>query len=559
MATPEANTILQANAQGTIEPVRPSVHFPPSIWGDRFLSFSLDNSQLEAYCKAMEQPKEQVRRLISNPAIDSNEKLSLIYYVYRLGLTYLFSKDIDSQLDKLFNELNLQNYDDEDLYTISIHFQVFRIFGYRLSCDVFNKFKDCSSGDFKEDIATNVKGMISFYESAQLRIRGESNLDEANVFIITKLKTIEKTLEGKLAQKVKHVLERPYNRGHPMVEARRYLIQFEEEFSRYDSLLTLAKVHFNYLQLLQKEELQTISKWWKDMNLQVIMPYVRDRVPELYAWVLALYLEPYYSQARIITTKVILFVLVLDDTYDAYSTIEEARLLTSAINRWDISAMSQLPEYMRPFYEIVLNEYAEFNKTQPHQWTPYIIEASKKAFQDLARSYLQEAEWRLCGEVPSFEEYMKIGLYTSTHDLLCKSALIGMGKIVTQEVIAWYKSDPKMLIAIELIGRIQDDVVSVEFERERGPSATSVDAYMKTFRVSEIVAIQAVKEMVENSWKDINEGCLKPTEVPMDLLTPIVNLAQMTDVAYRYNDGFTFPEKTLKEYITLLVCVSVPM
>ncbi|MFS7965078.1 putative lyase [Helianthus anomalus] len=44
MATPEANTILQANAQGTIEPVRPSVHFPPSIWGDRFLSFSLDNS-----------------------------------------------------------------------------------------------------------------------------------------------------------------------------------------------------------------------------------------------------------------------------------------------------------------------------------------------------------------------------------------------------------------------------------------------------------------------------------------------------------------------------------
>ncbi|MFS7965094.1 Alpha-copaene synthase [Helianthus anomalus] len=51
----------------------------------------------------MEQPKEQVRRLILNPAIDSNEKLSLIYYVYRLGLTYLFSKDIDSQLDKLFN------------------------------------------------------------------------------------------------------------------------------------------------------------------------------------------------------------------------------------------------------------------------------------------------------------------------------------------------------------------------------------------------------------------------------------------------------------------------
>ncbi|MFS7965081.1 putative lyase [Helianthus anomalus] len=94
----------------------------------------LQNVQIEAYGKAMEQPKEQVRRLILNPAIGSNEKLSLIYYVYRLGLTYIFSKDIDGQLDKLFNELNLQSYEDADLYTISIHFQVFRIFGYRFSC-----------------------------------------------------------------------------------------------------------------------------------------------------------------------------------------------------------------------------------------------------------------------------------------------------------------------------------------------------------------------------------------------------------------------------------------
>ncbi|MFS7965084.1 hypothetical protein Hanom_Chr08g00757921 [Helianthus anomalus] len=42
MATTEVNTILQANT--TNEPVRPLVNFPPSIWGDRFLSFSLDNS-----------------------------------------------------------------------------------------------------------------------------------------------------------------------------------------------------------------------------------------------------------------------------------------------------------------------------------------------------------------------------------------------------------------------------------------------------------------------------------------------------------------------------------
>lgn len=102
--------------------------------------------------------------------------------------------------------------------------------------------------------------MISFYESAQLKIRGESILDKANTFIETKLKTIQNTLQGTLARQVKHVLDRPYKRGHQMVEARWYFSEFEEEVARYDSLLTLAKVHFNYLQLQQKEELRTISK-----------------------------------------------------------------------------------------------------------------------------------------------------------------------------------------------------------------------------------------------------------------------------------------------------------
>ncbi|KAF5796740.1 putative lyase [Helianthus annuus] len=563
MATAEANIILQANTQSTVEPVRPLVNFPPSIWGDRFLSFSLDNAQLEAHGKAMDQLKEQVRGLILNTAIDSNEKLSLIYSIYRLGLTYLFSKDIDSQLDKLFDYLKVQSYHDADLYTLSIHFKVFRNFGYKFSCDVFNKFKDCSSGEFKEDITMDVKGLISFYESTQLRIRGESILDEAIEFTETRLKTIQKTLQpGTLARQVKHVLEGPYNRGHPMLDARQYLVNFEEEISRFDSLLTLAKVHFNYLQLLQKNELGIISKWWKDTDLQVKMPYVRDRVPELYVWILAMFLKPCYSQARIITTKILLLVLVLHDTYDAYATLEESRLLTSAINRWDmINAMSQLPEYIKPFYETVLNEYAEFNKLQPQQGTltSNIIGASKKAFQELARSYHQRVEWRHGEEVPSFKEYMKIGLTCSTYGLLCKSALIGMGKIVTQEALAWYESYPKIISATELIGRIEADVAYVKFKHERGPSATSVDAYMKAFMVSENVAVEAVNKMVKNAWNDLNEECLKPTEVPMDLLTPIVNLARMNNVVYRYDDGFTYPENTFKEYIALLFFVPVPM
>ncbi|KAJ9567254.1 hypothetical protein OSB04_003220 [Centaurea solstitialis] len=559
MTTIEAKaTFNHENTKTSTELVRPLANFPPSIWGDRFLSFSLNHSELDAYIKAMEEPKEEIRRLIIHQTVDTNAKLSLIYSLYRLGLTYLFAEEIDSQLDKIFNELDLKDYNETDMYTVSIHFQVFRSHGYKLSCDVFNKFKDWDLGAFKEDIATDVRGLLGFYESTHMRTRSENILDEAFKFTKAKLNSLESTLKGNLSRQVKHALVRPFHCGMPMVEARLYLLNYEEECSKYDSLLKLAKVHFNYLQLLQKEELRIVSEWWKDMNFQGITPYARDRVPELYLWVLGLFFEPYYSQARIITTKIIQFVCVLDDTCDAYSTIEEFRLLTHAINRWEISAMEQLPEYMKPLYKIILEEYARLEEQLAKEGREDVVYTSKQAFQELARAYLEEAEWRHMGEVPSFEDYMKVGLTTSTHDLLSKSALIGMGNIVTEQALAWYKSHPNLIIALEIIGRLKDDVASFKFERERPTSLTSIDAYTKSFGVSEDVAVDQVKKIAEDAWKDINNGCLKPRELSMDLLAPIVNLARLSDVAYVKNDGFTFPQ-IFKDYITLLFLTSVPI
>ncbi|MFS8022144.1 putative lyase [Helianthus anomalus] len=283
-----------------------------------------------------------------------------------------------------------------------------------------------------------------------------------------------------------------------------------------------------------------MTTWWKNLKLQVKTSYVRDRVPEFYVWALTLFLEPYYSQARILVAKVFLPLVVLDDTYDAYATIEELRVLTHAINRWDITAMSQLPEYIKPFYKFILDEYAEWNKQVPQQGTTNLIEASKKV-------------------VPSFKEYMKIGSITCGYDVVCKSELSSMGHIVTQEVIAWYENHPKILTTSPFIIRLHDDVMTFAFEHERAELVTSVDAYMKTFGVSENVAVEAIKNIVENGWKDLNEGCLKPREVPMEILAGFVNLTRTVDVFYKYNDGLTFPENMFKEYITLLFCVSVPM
>lgn len=99
----------------------------------------------------------------------------------------------------------------------------------------------------------------------------------------------------------------------------------------------------------------------------------------------------------------------------------------------------------------------------------------------------------------------------------------------------------------------------MKFEGERAQEVESVHTYMKTFGLTENVAVKELKKMIENAWKDINNECLKPTEVSMALLAPVLNLARITDMVYRYNDRFTFPEETTVEYVTLLVIASIPM
>lgn len=126
--------------------------------------------------------------------------------------------------------------------------------------DVFNKFKDHSSGKFRDYIKSDVRGILSFYESAQLSIRGESILDEALVFTEAQLMSVVDTLNGDLALQVKHALMIPFHRGLQMVEARLYFSNYREECYTYESLRKLANAHLNYLQLLQKEELRRTTK-----------------------------------------------------------------------------------------------------------------------------------------------------------------------------------------------------------------------------------------------------------------------------------------------------------
>ena len=100
----------------------------------------------------------------------------------------------------------------------------------------------------------------------------------------------------------------------------------------------------------------------------------------------------------------------------------------------------------------------------------------------------------------------------------------------------------------------------MQFEQERGHIASSIECYMKQHGVSEQQAYEEFHKQLENAWKDINEECLRPTAVPLLLLSRLLNFARAADVVYKgKKDAFTHLGEVMKNNISMLLIDPVPI
>ncbi|KAL0419576.1 UNVERIFIED_CONTAM: Germacrene A synthase [Sesamum radiatum] len=157
--------------------------------------------------------------------------------------------------------------------------------------------------NLKKTLTSDAKGLLSFYEAANVRIHGEDVLEDAVAFTSHHLNRMVQELEPPLQCQVKRALEQPVHRGVPRLEARHYISFYERNEPKNDILLKLAKLDFNYLQNLYKKELHDLSRWWNELDLISKLPYARDRLVESYFWGTAFRFQPQHSYARIAITK----------------------------------------------------------------------------------------------------------------------------------------------------------------------------------------------------------------------------------------------------------------
>ncbi|CAN1794061.1 Probable terpene synthase 3 [Linum perenne] len=482
-----------------------------------------------------------------------SEKLSRIDDIERLGVEYHFEGEIEQAIQQVYDLLYAGAGAGTDLCTDALAFRLLRQHYYNVPTDVFEKYKT-KQGGFKNEIADDIEGMLSLYEAAYLRTEhdGDRILDKAIEFTRTHLMAKVDQMESPLAKRVNHSLDLPLRKGVQRVEHQFYISIYGDIKGHDPTLLKLAKLSFNVVQNLYQQELRFLTKWWIELDLPRKLPHARDKLVEVYFWVIGSAWKPKFGLARYIFTKVITLGSMFDDTYDAYGTIEELEVFTDAVEKWD-TRMEGMEDRMKILFEAIIGVYEEIDSITSKEGKPYCLHLGKLALKHVVRWYMEEARWYGRNYVPRVEEYRQNSSLSTLYQWAAYTLLCGMGDSAPEVVFDWLFSTPKLLIASSDHCRLRDDILSHEFEQKRGHAASSVQCYMKEHGVGKEEAIIAIKSMAEEDWKIMNWELLTSTSISKEVLSIFVGLAKVMEVLYRDIDGYTNSNTTTKDMLTELL------
>ena len=124
---------------------------------------------------------------------------------------------------------------------------------------MFSKFNG-NTANFQAGLCGDVGGPLSLYEAAFYGTHGEDISDEAISFTKGQLSSLITHLDGPLAAQVGHALELPMHERIARLDARFYILLFQQEKQQNDVLLQLAKLDFNLLQSLHRIELKELTR-----------------------------------------------------------------------------------------------------------------------------------------------------------------------------------------------------------------------------------------------------------------------------------------------------------
>ncbi|WOG82951.1 hypothetical protein DCAR_0102123 [Daucus carota subsp. sativus] len=531
--------------------LRRNANYPPSSWDYNFVKSLNSDFTEEKYARQLDELKDDVKRLIYAETDVPLAKLELLDSVQRLGLNYQFQNDVKQAVDVIYNNISDASLSD-DLYTTALQFRMLREHGYTVSQDVFGRFKD-DTGNFKANLCEDVKGLLSLYEASFFGFKDEDIIDEAKAFSRKHLKNaVEGKISPNMAAKVNHALDMPLHWTLPRVEARWYIDVYEKEQNMNPNLLKFAKLDYNVIQSVQQKEVGKLASWWVETGLDK-MSFARDRLVEHYFWCNGTVPDPEYKAFRDMGTKVICLLVIIDDLYDIYGSLEELELFTDYVDRWDITEIDRLPKKLKTVLLAMFNTTNQIGYWTLQERDFNIIPYLSKQWTYMCKAFLKEAKWYYSGYKPTLEEYMENGAVSSAAPIVLFCAYFLTADKITVEALDYIDKLPSIMWCSSMILRLTNDLGTSSEELARGDSLKAVQCYMNDTGASEAESRKYVDSIMQETWKILNEDLLGSYPFSEPFLTANPNLARTTQSFYQYGDGLGMPQNWIKDLLKSLL------
>ncbi|KAL9346803.1 hypothetical protein Peur_061656 [Populus x canadensis] len=478
--------------------------------------------------------------------------LAMIDAIQRLSIDYHFQEEIDSILTRQSMLLSTIH-SDNNLYEVALRFRLLRQQGYHVSAGVFDNFKD-NKGRFKQQLSSDIMGLVSLYEASQLSIRGEDVLDEAGDYSYQLLRSSLTHLDYNQARLVRNSLDHPHHKSLASFTAKYF---FNDEPNGWiGELQELAMTEFKRVQSQHQHEIVEILKWWKDLGLSTELRFARDQPLKWYMWSMSCLTDPSLSEQRIELTKPVSMIYVIDDIFDVHGTLDELFCFTEVINRWDIAAAEHLPDCMKICFKALNNITNEISYKiyKEHGWNP--VDSLRKAWASLCRAFLVEARWFASGKLPSGEEYLKNGIVSSGVHVVLVHIFFLLGQGISKENVELISNFPSIISSTATILRLWDDLGSAKDENQDGHDGSYVECYLRENEGSSSEdARKQVLHMISDAWKQLNQGCLSPNPFSSTFSKASLNIARMVPLMYDYDDNHRLP--SLEQHMKSLLYENV--
>ncbi|KAL5131948.1 Alpha-farnesene synthase [Glycine soja] len=314
-----------------------------------------------------------------------------------------------------------------------------------------------------------------------------------------------------IVKKMVHALELPSHWRVQWFDVKWNVEQYKKEKHMDPIFLELAKLNFNMIQAKLQIEVKELSRWCENLGIKKELSFARIRLVESFMCAVGVAFEPKYKSIKKWLTKVIIFVIILDDVYDIHASFEELKPFTMAFERWDDKELEELPEYMKICVHALKDTFAKH-----YTWKQMVNK----------------------GYIPSLQEYLNNAWISSS------------GPVI---LLHLYYATMNQATDVDNFLHTYEDLV-YNAERERGDAVSSILCYMNQKDASEEKARKHIQDMIHKAWKKMNGHYCSNRVASMEpFLTQAINAARVAHTLNQNVDGFSIEDQDIKKHILSLV------